>query len=81
METTVDQRGDLEIDPIDCTQPVQFHQDWHTCMVRPPQIEDRPYCRIHDGLQTTILVVGKARQRCVAIIQQTINTSDTISDL
>jgi len=39
METTEDQRRNLEVDSIDRTQPVQFHQGWRY-VVRPPEIED-----------------------------------------
>jgi len=54
METTEDQRRNLEVDSIDCTQPVQFYQG-RRYVVRPPQIEDRSWRRIDDGLQTTEL--------------------------
>jgi len=52
MKTTEDQRRNLEVDLIDGTQPVQFHQGWRY-VVRPPEIEDRSCRRIDDGLQTT----------------------------
>jgi len=48
METTEDQRRNLEVDSIDCTQPVQFNQGWRY-VVRPPQIEDRSCRRVDDG--------------------------------
>jgi len=32
METTEDQRRNLEVDSIDRTQPVQFHQAWRYVM-------------------------------------------------
>jgi len=68
METTEDQRRNLEVDSIDRTQPVQFHQGWRY-VVRPPDIEDRSCRRIDDGLQTTKLVVRQAGQRRIAVVQ------------
>jgi len=70
METMEDQRRNLEVDSIDCTQLVQFHQGWRY-VVRPPLIEDRSCRHIHDGLQTTELVVRQAGQRRVAVVQPT----------
>jgi len=70
METTEDQRRNLEVDSIDRTQPVQFHQGWRY-VVRPPEIEDRSYRHIDDGLQTTELVVRQAGQSRVAIVPPT----------
>jgi len=69
-ETTDDQRQNLEVDSIDCTQPVQFHQGWRN-VVRPPEIEDRSCRRIDEGLQTTELVVRQAGQCRVALVQPT----------
>jgi len=46
----------LEVDLIDRTQPVQFHQGWR---------------RIYDGLQSTELVVRHAGQRRIAVVQPT----------
>jgi len=68
IETTEDKRHNLEVDLIDCTQTVQFHQGWRY-MVRPPQIKDRSCCRIDDG--TTELVVRQAGQRRVAVVWPT----------
>jgi len=70
METTEDQRRNLEVHSINCTLPVQFHQGWRY-VVRPPQIEDRSCRRIDDGLQTTELVVRQAGQRRIAVVQPT----------
>jgi len=70
MKTTEDQRRNLEVDLIDRTQPVQFHQGWRY-VVRPPEIEDRSSHRIDDGLQTTELVVRQAEQRRIAVVQPT----------
>jgi len=70
MKTTEDQRRNLEVDSIECTQPVQFHQGWRY-VVRPLEIEDRFCRRIDDGLQTTELVVRQARQRRIAVVQPT----------
>jgi len=70
MKTTEDQRRNLEVDSIDCTQPVQFHQGWRH-VVRPPEIEDQSCRRIDDGLQTTELVIRQAGQRRIAVVQPT----------
>jgi len=52
METTEDQRRNLEVDSIDRTQPVQFHQGWRY-VVRPPEIEDRS-CRRNNGQMRSV---------------------------
>jgi len=70
METTEDQCRNLEVDSIDCTQPVQFHQGWRY-VVRQPQIEDRSCPRIDDGLQTTEVLVRQAGQRRITVVQPT----------
>jgi len=70
METTEDQRRNLEVDSIDRTRTVQFHQGWRY-VVRPPEIEDRSCRRIDDGLETTELVVWQAGRRRVALVQLT----------
>jgi len=70
MKTTEDQRRNREVDLINGTQPLQFHQGWRY-VVRPPEIEDRPCRRIDDGLQTTELVVRQTGQRRIAVVQPT----------
>jgi len=70
METTEDQRRNLEVNSIDRTQPVQFHQGWRY-VVQQPEIDGRSCRRIDGGLQTTKLVVRQAGQRRVAVVQST----------
>jgi len=54
MKTTEDKRRNLEVDSIDRTQPVQFHQGWRY-VVRPPEIEDRSCRRIDDIISYMIV--------------------------
>ena len=51
-----DQDGDLEVDPIDCIQPMQFHRGWRHMIVPPQTVYRRRRC-VENRLQMTVLVV------------------------
>jgi len=49
---------------------MQFDQEWRR-VVPPLQIENLPCCRVDYRLKTMVLLVRKARQRAIAIVQPT----------